>query len=49
MTDYAAVLTATYPDALRGLTNNDLSTLTWDESNTTKKEQEGARRGRSAG
>jgi len=37
MTDYAAVLTATYPDALWGLTNNDLSTLTWDESNTAKK------------
>jgi len=37
MTDYAAVLTALHPDALWGLTNNDLSTLTWDESNTTKK------------
>jgi len=37
MTDYAAVLTATYPDALWGLTNNDLSTLTWDESNVAKK------------
>ena len=37
MTDYAAVLTATFPDALWGLTNNDLSTLTWDASNTAKK------------
>ena len=37
MTDYAAVLTATFPDALWGLTNNDLSTLTWDESNVAKK------------
>ena len=37
MTDYAAVLTALHPDALWGLTNNDLSTLTWDESNTAKK------------
>jgi len=37
MTDYAAVLTATFPDALWGLTNNDLDTLTWDESNTAKK------------
>ena len=37
MTDYAAVLTATYPDALWGLTNNDLSTLTWDESNADPK------------
>jgi len=37
MTDYAAVLTATFPDALWALTNNDLSTLTWDESNTAKK------------
>ena len=37
MTDYSAVLTATYPDALWGLTNNDLSTLTWDESNVAKK------------
>ena len=37
MTDYAAVLTALHPDALWGLTNNDLSTLTWDESNTDAK------------
>jgi len=37
MTDYAAVLTATYPDALWGLTNNDLRTLTWDESNADPK------------
>lgn len=28
--DYAAVLTATYPDALWGLNDNDLATLTWD-------------------
>ena len=37
MTDYAAVLTATFPDALWGLTNNDLRTLTWDESNADPK------------
>jgi hypothetical protein len=33
MTDYAAVLTATYPEALWGMTDNDLSTLVWDKSN----------------
>ena len=37
MTDYAAVLTALHSDALWGLTNNDLSTLTWDESNADAK------------
>ena len=37
MTDYAAVLTATYPDALWGLTNNDLRTLSWDGSNADPK------------
>jgi len=37
MTDYAAVLTALHPDALWGLTNNDLRTLTWDESNADLK------------
>ena len=37
MTDYAAVLTALHPDALWGLTNNDLDTLTWDESNADPK------------
>jgi len=37
MTDYAAVLTALFPDALWGLTNNDLSTLSWDESNADAK------------
>ena len=37
MTDYAAVLTALHPDALWGLTNNDLDTLTWDESNADLK------------
>jgi hypothetical protein len=37
MTDYAAVLTALHPDALWGLTNNDLRTLTWDESNADAK------------
>jgi hypothetical protein len=31
--DYALILSALYADALWGLTNNDLSTLTWDESN----------------
>lgn len=33
MTDYAIVLNTLYPDALWGLTDNDLSTLTWAESN----------------
>ena len=37
MTDYAAVLTALHPDALWGLTNNDLATLSWDESNADPK------------
>ena len=37
MTDYAAVLTALHPDALWGLTNNDLRTLTWDEGNADPK------------
>jgi len=37
MTDYAAVLTANYPDALWGMNNNDLATLVWDESNTDPK------------
>ena len=37
MTDYAAVLNALHPDALWGLTNNDLDTLTWDESNADLK------------
>ena len=37
MTDYAAVLTATFPDALWGLTNNDLRTLSWDEGNADPK------------
>jgi len=33
MVDYAAVLTANYPGALWGLVDNDLRTLTWEESN----------------
>ena len=33
----AAVLTALYPDAIWGETNNDYATLTWDESNTVPK------------
>jgi len=37
MTDYAQVLTSLFPDALWGLTNNDLRTLTWDESNADPK------------
>jgi len=37
VTDYAAVLTALHPDALWGLTNNNLATLTWDESNADAK------------
>ena len=32
--DYANVLTALFPDAVWGLVNNDLSTLTWDEGNS---------------
>ena len=35
--DYAAVLTVIRPDALWGLSNNDLDTLTWDESNADPK------------
>ena len=35
--DMAAVLTALYPDALWGETNNDYSTLVWDESNADPK------------
>ena len=31
--DYAQVLTALFPDAVWGLVNNDLGTLTWDEGN----------------
>ena len=31
--DYAAVLTVLYPEALWGLNNNDLGTLSWDEGN----------------
>jgi len=37
MTDYAAVLTATYPDALWSMVNDDYATLVWDPSNTAKK------------
>ena len=37
MIDYAAVLTANYPDALWGMNDNDLTTLVWDESNTEPK------------
>ena len=37
MTDYALVLTSLFPDALWGLTNNDLRTLTWAESNADPK------------
>ena len=37
MIDYAAVLTANYPDALWGMTNDDYATLVWDESNTDPK------------
>ena len=33
----AAVLTALYPDALWGETNNDYATLVWDESNADPK------------
>ena len=35
--DLAAVLTALYPDALWGESNNDYSTLVWDESNADPK------------
>jgi len=46
MTDYAAVLTVLFPDALWGMTDNDLSTLTWDASNSdsrpTKKQLDAA-------
>ena len=31
--DIAAVLTALYPDAIWGVTNNDYTTLRWNESN----------------
>jgi len=31
--DYAAVLTVLYPEALWGLNDNDLGTLSWDEGN----------------
>jgi len=37
MIDYAAVLTANYPEALWGMIDNDLATLVWDESNTDPK------------
>jgi hypothetical protein len=37
MTDYALVLTAAYPDALWGMTDNDYGTLSWDESNSEAK------------
>jgi len=37
MIDYAAVLSANYPDALWGMIDNDLVTLVWDESNTDPK------------
>ena len=44
--DYAAVLTAIRPDSLWGMTDNDYSTLRWDESNAdakpTKKELDAA-------
>ena len=32
--DIAAVLTVLYPGAVWGVTNNDYSTLRWDESNS---------------
>ena len=32
--DYALVLTALFPDALWGLNDNDLGTLSWDEANS---------------
>jgi len=35
--DYANVLTDLYPGALWSLTNNDLRTLRWDESNADPK------------
>jgi hypothetical protein len=37
MTDYAAILTVLYPDALWGMTDNDYGTLSWDESNSDAK------------
>jgi len=37
MTDYAAVISALYPTARCGISDNDYSTLRWDESNTDKK------------
>ena len=35
--DLAAVLAATYPNAIWGESNNDYATLTWDESNADPK------------
>ncbi|HEY7823263.1 MAG TPA: tail fiber assembly protein [Acidimicrobiia bacterium] len=35
--DYAAVLTVIRPDSLWGMTDNDYSTLTWDDSNADPK------------
>ena len=32
--DYANILTALFPDALWGLNDNDLTTLSWDEGNS---------------
>ena len=37
MTDYAAVLTSLFPDALWSLSNNDLRTLSWAGSNADPK------------
>jgi hypothetical protein len=37
MTDYAAVLTALYPECVWSLNDNDLNTLTWDKSNADPK------------
>ena len=35
--DIAAILTAKFPDALWGESNNDYATLVWDESNADPK------------
>ena len=37
MSDYATILTALHPDCLWGMTDNDLTTLTWDKSNPVPK------------
>jgi hypothetical protein len=37
VTDYAAVLSVLYPDALWVMTDNDYGTLSWDESNSDAK------------